>query len=154
MTDTPLLLLFEAESQLESGSAGIHNDVPCGLMRCGVIPSRRDDLLLSVPDIMPTLLSLMGAKSEIPQKVEGTDYSVLFQGGRRRVLPRRCIFNPSEKNGAFAPHGTHWPSRDVENGRGRCLSTTRKTRFSCVTGRVVAGIAAARRTRTMAAPDA
>jgi len=38
-----------------------------------------DDLLLSVPDIMPTLLSLMGMKKDIPAEVEGKDYSGIFK---------------------------------------------------------------------------
>ncbi len=36
---------------------------------------RTDDLLLSVPDTMPTLLGLMGLADRIPNGVEGTDYA-------------------------------------------------------------------------------
>ena len=36
---------------------------------------RRDDLLLSVPDVMPSLLSLMGLSDQIPEGIEGSDYS-------------------------------------------------------------------------------
>lgn len=39
-----------------------------------------DDLLLSTPDIMPTLLGLSGLKDQIPASVQGSDYSDLFLG--------------------------------------------------------------------------
>ena len=48
----------------------------------GKIPVRKDDLLFSVPDVYPTLLSLMGFGRDIPEKVEGTDYSRLFRTGK------------------------------------------------------------------------
>ena len=47
----------------------------------GRIPARRDDLLISVPDIYPTLLDLMGLSSEIPEGVQGTSHAALFLGG-------------------------------------------------------------------------
>lgn len=46
----------------------------------GRIPPRRDNLLLSVPDMMPTLLGLMGLADAIPTAVEGRDYSSLMLG--------------------------------------------------------------------------
>jgi len=54
------------------------------------IPSRQDDLLLSVPDHMPTLLGLMGLGSSAPADVMGSDYSRAFLGGnadRPRAAP-------------------------------------------------------------------
>lgn len=42
------------------------------------IQPRTDDLLLSTPDIMPTLLGLCGL--EVPSTVQGTDYAPLFTG--------------------------------------------------------------------------
>ncbi len=42
------------------------------------IPPRRDDLLMSVPDIYPTLLHLMGFEKDVPSDVEGTDYASVF----------------------------------------------------------------------------
>lgn len=41
---------------------------------------RRDDLLLSVPDVMPSLLSLMGLEDEIPKCIEGSDLSDAILG--------------------------------------------------------------------------
>ena len=48
----------------------------------GNIEPGRDDLLLSVPDYMPTLLGLMGLSDEVPSGVEGTDYSAALVGQR------------------------------------------------------------------------
>ena len=47
----------------------------------GRIPARQDDLLFNVPDIYPTLLGLLGLAKEIPESVEGSDYSGLFRTG-------------------------------------------------------------------------
>ncbi len=41
----------------------------------GHIPTGRDNLLLSAPDIYPTLLELMGFPEDIPQAVEGKSYA-------------------------------------------------------------------------------
>ena len=67
----------------------------------GVIPTRQDNLLLSVPDIMPTLLALTGSsKAEIPPEVEGTDYSVLFRGGTQaRPTSALCFQNERDERG-------------------------------------------------------
>lgn len=46
----------------------------------GRIAPGRDDLLLSVPDIMPSLLSLMGQEGGMPDDVEGNDYSKALRG--------------------------------------------------------------------------
>ena len=40
-----------------------------------------DDLLISVPDIYPTLLELLGMRGSIPEDVEGTSYAPLLTGG-------------------------------------------------------------------------
>jgi arylsulfatase A-like enzyme len=39
-----------------------------------------DDLLLSTPDLMPTLLGLLGLRAQIPRQVQGADYSALLLG--------------------------------------------------------------------------
>ena len=44
------------------------------------IPERRDDLLLSSPDIYPTLMDLMGYGNEIPRDVEGASHAQIFRG--------------------------------------------------------------------------
>jgi arylsulfatase A-like enzyme len=46
----------------------------------GVIPPRRDDLLLSTPDIGPTLLGLMGLGERTPSTMQGASHAALFRG--------------------------------------------------------------------------
>ncbi len=46
------------------------------------IKPRRDDLLLSSPDICPTLLDLMGFRDDIPAQVQGTSHAGLFRTGQ------------------------------------------------------------------------
>jgi arylsulfatase A-like enzyme len=46
----------------------------------GEIPNGRDDLLLSAPDIYPTLMDLMGFSADVPKTVEGTSYADVFRG--------------------------------------------------------------------------
>ena len=46
----------------------------------GRIPARRDDLLLSPADMMPSLLGLMGLASRLPYDVEGRDCSSVMLG--------------------------------------------------------------------------
>lgn len=46
----------------------------------GHITPGNDDLLFGAPDIMPTLLGLMGHGQDVPDAVEGTDYSEAFLG--------------------------------------------------------------------------
>jgi len=46
----------------------------------GRVKTDRDDLLISAPDIMPSLLGLMGLGHMIPKSVEGTDYSAAMLG--------------------------------------------------------------------------
>lgn len=43
-----------------------------------IIKAKTDDLMISVPDFMPTLLGLMGLRDKIPEQVEGKDYSGVF----------------------------------------------------------------------------
>ena len=45
--------------------------------------SGTNDLLLSVPDLMPTLLSLMGLEKHIPVDVEGRNYAEVFTGNSK-----------------------------------------------------------------------
>ncbi|MHC4518654.1 MAG: sulfatase family protein [Planctomycetota bacterium] len=48
----------------------------------GKIEPRRDDLLISTPDIYPTLLDLMGFAESIPASVQGTSHASLFTTGK------------------------------------------------------------------------
>lgn len=47
-----------------------------------MIKPRKDSLLLSMPDIYPTILDMMGFKEDIPDDVEGTSYAENFLTGK------------------------------------------------------------------------
>ncbi len=55
--------------------------VPLLMRWKGRLPARRDDLLLSVPDLYPTLLHLMGAGDDVPREVQGSSYAQLLVTG-------------------------------------------------------------------------
>ena len=46
----------------------------------GKVTPGRDDLLMGVPDMMPSLLGLMGLGHRVPESVEGKDYSAVMLG--------------------------------------------------------------------------
>ena len=51
----------------------------------GRIAPRRDPLLIATPDILPTVLTLMGFGADVPDEVQGASHAPLFltgQGGR------------------------------------------------------------------------
>jgi N-acetylglucosamine-6-sulfatase len=54
-----------------------------------------NDLHLSVPDLMPTLLSLMRVKNKLPKDVEGTDFSKTFLGEKQKTPDFTLYFSPS-----------------------------------------------------------
>lgn len=68
-----------------------------------------DDLLLSVPDVMPTLLGLMGLGDKVPQGVEGNDYSGVFRG-EKVERPQAALYffakpeNDTEKRRGVKTH--------------------------------------------------
>lgn len=56
--------------------------IPFIIRWTGTIEPRHDDLLLSVPDLYPTLLELMGLSEDIPSEVEGTSRASLLLAGK------------------------------------------------------------------------
>lgn len=57
------------------------------------IPARQDPtLLLSVPDIYPSLLDLMGFREDIPKTVEGSSYAPYFKGLPQSNLPSSQLY--------------------------------------------------------------
>ena len=64
----------------------------------GKIEPRQDDLLLSTPDIFPTLLDLMGCSGRIPKDVDGRSYADLFRTGEgQRPASQLYIWIPYGK---------------------------------------------------------
>ena len=55
--------------------------IPLLIRYPGKLRPRRTDLLISVPDLYPTLLDLMGFGRQIPDEVEGTSHAELLRTG-------------------------------------------------------------------------
>lgn len=51
-----------------------------------------DDLLLGTPDLMPTLLGLMGERANIPKQVQGVDYSGILLGHGGVARPDSALY--------------------------------------------------------------
>jgi arylsulfatase A-like enzyme len=80
----------------------------------------RDDLLLSVPDIMPTLLGLMGLNEGTPPEVQGRDFSPILLG-REMDRPGSALYlDVSFDNPAGGRRGlrTHRHTFVIEPGCG------------------------------------
>ena len=56
--------------------------VPFMIRWPGRIAARQDNLLISTPDIYPTLLEMMGFGESIPGQVQGSSHARLFTTGR------------------------------------------------------------------------
>ncbi|MGW8267059.1 MAG: sulfatase family protein [Longimicrobiales bacterium] len=83
----------------EEVSKNVHYEesmrVPFLIRWPGKIEPRQDDLLLSTPDIFPTLLELMGLESQIPGEVEGTSRaSILLDGTGDRPTSQLYLWVP------------------------------------------------------------
>jgi arylsulfatase A-like enzyme len=61
--------------------------VPLLIRYPGQLKPRRDPLLISTPDLYPTLLGLMGLARLIPGEVDGTDFSSYLATGKG-VVPK------------------------------------------------------------------
>ncbi|MHC4166625.1 MAG: sulfatase family protein [Planctomycetota bacterium] len=76
----------------------------------GRIKVRHDDLLLSTPDICPTLLDLMGFAGDIPKETDGISHASLFLTGRgKRPKSQLYMWVPVGKPG--------WGRRGVRTHR-------------------------------------
>ena len=64
----------------------------------GKLRPRREDLLISTPDLYPTLLDLMGLGEEIPPEVEGTSHAqLLLTGQGPRPTSQLYLWVPCEQ---------------------------------------------------------
>ncbi len=97
------IVLFTAD---HGNSLGMHNRAtkPNFYEECMPIPflirwpeeiaPRRDDLLLSAPDVYPTLIELLGFGDDIPASVEGTSFATLFSGGEQERPSSQLYLQP------------------------------------------------------------
>ncbi|TKG95523.1 sulfatase [Puteibacter caeruleilacunae] len=81
------IIVFSADHGEMLGSQGLMHkniwfreayDIPFIVHWPKKIKPKQEDLLISVPDYMPTILSLMGLQNDIPTDLEGIDYSDVF----------------------------------------------------------------------------
>lgn len=56
------------------------------------IPARHDDLLISTPDIYPTLLDLMGQAGKIPPQVQGISHALSLRGEQDAPRPTSQLY--------------------------------------------------------------
>ncbi|MCT4586832.1 MAG: sulfatase [Carboxylicivirga sp.] len=70
---------------------------------------RIDDLILSVPDVMPTILGLAGMEKDIPTSVQGVDYSsLLVDAGSNKVKrPNGALYIGYNKRGIYTGDYTY-----------------------------------------------
>ena len=87
----------------------------------GRLTPRVDSLLLSSPDIMPTLLGLAGLGNKVPHSVQGRDYSALFINGKAAVKRPDAALYIQNMDGAKNAEGIvsdYFPSaRGIKTGR-------------------------------------
>ncbi|MCU4174014.1 sulfatase family protein [Carboxylicivirga sp. N1Y90] len=67
-------------------------DVPFLIRWPQMAKARIDDLLLGTPDIMPTLLGLMGFSDKIPNEVQGNDYSKAMKNIANADRPESALY--------------------------------------------------------------
>ncbi|MEA4936291.1 MAG: sulfatase [Paludibacter sp.] len=68
-------------------------NVPFIIRYPGKLKPRVSDLMLSTPDIMPTLLSMAGLKTEIPSAVQGNDLAAHLSGKASKVkAPKGVLY--------------------------------------------------------------
>jgi len=77
---------------------------------------RVEDLLISVPDVLPTLLGLAGLETQIPAEVEGTNYARLLVSPEAQVQkPKSALYLAGQGGrGVYTGRYTLSVSRDRE----------------------------------------
>lgn len=64
-----------------------------------IAAGRTDDLLIGTPDLMPTLLGLMGEQANTPRQVQGVDYSGILLGRSGGARPDSAFYLDSTDGG-------------------------------------------------------
>jgi N-acetylglucosamine-6-sulfatase len=117
LTENTIVVFSSDHGEMMGSQGRMHKDVwydesllmPFIIRWPAAIRSGRDDLLLSVPDILPTLLGLMGLGDAAPDDVQGTDYSGALLG-REVERPTSALYlncNYSDPAGGLRGLRTH-----------------------------------------------
>jgi arylsulfatase A-like enzyme len=85
----------------------------------------RDDILLGTPDVMPTLLGLMGLVAQIPNAVEGEDHSDVLLGKSAQRPELAVYVNLPPTNLAQGRRGLRTPGHTMETTRNADGETTK-----------------------------
>ncbi len=64
---------------------------------------RVEDLILSVPDVMPTLLALGGLEDQIPETVQGTNYAEIIKDPNKSKVhkPDQVLYMDNKSRGIY-----------------------------------------------------
>lgn len=93
-------------------------NVPFIVRLPGMKTFRKEDLLMSSPDIMPTVLGIMGLSKGIPSTVQGFDYSEAIKGNKQANRPSSALYIRN-LNGEINDEGlvvTYFPeARGIKN---------------------------------------
>lgn len=79
--------------------------IPMMFRMPGKIAPRMDDALFSLPDLFPTMLGLLGLGKQIPDRVEGADYSQRVQTGKGAVASSQLYYGIPYGSTAFGKRG-------------------------------------------------
>lgn len=128
------IVIFSADHGEMMGSQGLMHKgvwydesllIPFLIRWPGKIEPGKDDLLLSVPDIMPTLLNMMGCGDQPPTDLEGADLSGAFLG-EETARPTSALYldvhpeNPAGGKRGLRTH-RHTFVAIREGGEERCI---------------------------------
>ena len=94
------------------------------------IKPRVDDLLLSAPDIMPTVLGLCGLGDSIPAEVQGRNFAPLFFDEKEEIVRQSEAFYIQYVEGEKEDNGLvqkYFPSSRAPTIRWLCTSTVRQS---------------------------
>jgi len=78
-------------------------NIPFIIKWTGKLKHRMEDLILSAPDVMPTLLGLVGLGDSIPKAVQGKNYSSIFKdpGSTEIDRPKNALFLNQSSRGVY-----------------------------------------------------
>ena len=124
------IIVFSADHGEMLGSHGLMHkniwfkeawEIPLIVHYPKAVQARTEDLMISVPDYMPTLLGLAGLAKHIPASVEGKDYSDVFFNKLKSRPDKQLYFGsspdkPSEGRRGFRDDEYTYAEVKLENG--------------------------------------